>query len=334
MKASIGISWEQRANLPANTNAGKPVLLNGKVYCEGILVVEAIFDVDIGDMPQEEKLRYIVRCYDPVENEWTTLPQLPVYHIGLGAVNGQLVAVGGVSNTDGRESNNVYTYNEQSKEWIQTIDPMPTSRALPSCFSLQSALVVAGGGDSSLTNSTDVVEIFKPDTSLWYTANPLPTPCADISLVAIGNTLYALGGFDGEQHLAQCFHTLVDDLLQSTFTNTPNTRNIAGDPDNDNTPSSWRELSDMPTYDPTGAELAGNLIAVGGVKSADEDAAKKEIYMYSPASNSWIYINDLPAPLFAVGVTALSPSEILVIGGRCSGNRKNFLYKGTLSLKI
>ena len=61
--------------------------------------------------------------------------------------------------------------------------PMPTARWSTGVLSLQSALVVAGG-------FMGAVEIFKPDTSQWYRADPLPTACIRISLVALGNTLY------------------------------------------------------------------------------------------------------------------------------------------------
>ena len=71
---------------------------------------------------------------------------------------------------------------------------MPTARLAPVVLSLQSALVVAGGGTSLTTiGYTDTVEIFKPDTLQWYKTDPLSTGCRDVSLVTIGNTCYALG---------------------------------------------------------------------------------------------------------------------------------------------
>ena len=79
--------------------------------------------------------------------------------------------------------------------------------------------------------------------------------------------------------------------------------------------------------------LAGNLIAVGGIEAAEGGAATKEVYMYSPAADSWIYISDLPAPHYDVGVASLSPSEILVIEGKCDGD-KSSVFKGTLDLTI
>ena len=75
----------------------------------------------------------------------------PLYHhflsddFGLGQVNGKLVAVGGEKKSDFRATNEVYTYDERSRKWKQTIPPMPTARYSTGVLSLQSALVVAGG---------------------------------------------------------------------------------------------------------------------------------------------------------------------------------------------
>ena len=58
------------------------------------------------------------------------------------------MAVGGWKMSDGEITNEVYTYDERSRKWKQTIPPMPTARYFPGVLSLQSALVVAGGDTS------------------------------------------------------------------------------------------------------------------------------------------------------------------------------------------
>ena len=79
--------------------------------------------------------------------------------------------------------------------------------------------------------------------------------------------------------------------------------------------------------------LAGKLLAIGGHETFDRKPADmKEVYMYSPSTNSWIYISDLPAPQSETAVAVLSSTEILVIGGWGGGVRVNTVYKGTLTL--
>jgi N-acetylneuraminic acid mutarotase len=80
--------------------------------------------------------------------------------------------------------------------------------------------------------------------------------------------------------------------------------------------------------------LAGNLLAIGGNETPRKGVVTKEIYMYSPPTNSWIYISDLPAPRSDSIVAILSPTEVLVIGGWKDGDIVNTTYKGTLHFDL
>ena len=271
----------------------------------------------------------IVYCYDPSQDNWTTLPPLPVKWFGLGQVNGKLVAVGGWKKSDGRATNEVYTYDERSRKWKQTIPPMPTARHSPGVLSLQSALVVAGGVTPISVECTAAVEIFKADTSQWYRTDQLPTACQDISPVVIGNTCYALGGYDWPLRLNQALYASVDDLLRNAVPVNQTTHSGSTD-----TLSAWKTLANTPTYAPAAAVLAGNLLAIGGKETSEGGADKKEVYMFSPSTNSWIYISDLPEPRSHTAVAVLSSTEILVIGGWCGGRVSTATYKGTLQLKL
>ena len=286
---------------------------NRKVYCGG---GATDFPNDFTD--------YVVYCYDAAQDDWTTLPPLPVRFFGLGQVNDKLVAIGGQKNT---RVNEILTYDERSKKWKQTIPPMPTARTSPGVLSLQSALVVAGGitSDSTYTN---VVEIFKPSPSQWYTTDPLPTPCCDICLIATGSggECYALGGYRHLLGLSQVLCASVDDLISNA---TPANQTAIID-----TQSLWKTLVDSPTNRPTASTLSGHLLAVGGTERSVEGADMSTVHVYSPSTNLWLYVSDIPAPLSIPAVAALSPTEILVIGGRYCGGRVNTVYKGILQLKL
>ena len=79
--------------------------------------------------------------------------------------------------------------------------------------------------------------------------------------------------------------------------------------------------------------LAGNrLLTIGG---SEGGTAKKEVYMYSPSTNSWIYISDLPAPRSGTAVAVMSLIDILVIGGEDDDSKRmNTVYKGFLHIKF
>ena len=310
------ISWKECAQLPVALNRGKATVVNNKVYCGAGYEQNSKSDSHL----------YAVYCYDPSQDQWTTLPPLPVKYFGLGQVNNKLVAVGGTSKSHQLGTNEVHTYDERSRKWKQTIPPMPTGRWSAGVLSLESALVVAGGHISSYRPE---VEIFKTQTSQWYRADRLPTFCCDISLQAIGNTCYTLGGYNSSI-LNQTFYASVDDLLHNAV------------PANQTTykrgsiiQSKWKTLSSTPTCGPAAAVLIDTLLAIGGQDSLHESS---NVYAYSPSTNSWIYVSDLPTPLSYTTAVVLSSTELLVIGGWTCGQehgyRVNTVYKGTLRLEL
>jgi hypothetical protein len=173
---------------------------------------------------------------------------------------------------------------------------------------------------------THAVEIFRPDTSQWYKTDPLPICCQNISLVVTGNTCYALGGCNVSNFNQAPSYAAVDDLLGNAVPANQTTHSGSSD-----TRSAWKTLSSTPTYRPAAAVLLGNLLTIGGDETSDGGADMKEVYIFSPSTNSWIYISDLPAPRSSIAAVVLSSTEVLVIGGS-SGGRVNTVYKGTLTL--
>lgn len=100
---------------------------------------------------------------------------------------------------------------------------------------------------------------------------------------------------------------------------------------NSDTQSAWKALPNTPIRFPAaGVFAAGILLALGGRKTPEKRADKKEIYMYSPSANSWIHFSNLPVLRATVALATLSPAEIMVIGGwNSSGVQVNTVYKGT-----
>ena len=320
IQLQASITWKQCAEIP-NTDdvyGRTSTVINGKVYYGGG------WRNVYGDGDDD----FNVYRYDPPQDNWTTLPPLPVRYFSLGQVRGKLVAVGGKKKSSDTPTNDVFTFDERSRKWKHTIPPMPTARHSPGVLSLQSALVVAGGDtDEASAPYTDVVEIFKPDTSQWYSTDPLPTACRDISLTGGGNTCYAIGGYKQISSLNQALYASVDDLFHNAVPANQTTHNGSSE-----TRSAWKTLPNTPSYRSTAAMLAGNLLAIGGEETSERDD-KEEVYTYSPSTNSWVYFTDLPEPRYETTVAVLSPAEILVIGGRCD-DRVNTVYKGTLNIVL
>ena len=313
MKAAM-ISWKQCTDLPTKMSAVKSTVIEGKVFCRG--VTETGGDTE-----------YIVYSYTISQDNWTTLPPLPVKWFGLGHINGKLVAIGGWKR-NGDQTNVVYTNDEQSRKWKQTIPPMPTSRVYPSVLSLRSQLFVIGGYSPTYSAA---VEIFKSDVSQWFKADPLPKACCDMSGIAIDDTLYALGGYKHPLHLNQAVYASISDLLHSAV---PEDNSVQSEICF--TKSVWKKLPNTPTYEPAAAILTGKLLAIGGTDTAKKGANRREIYTFSESTNSWMYTGDLLVSRFDAAVAIVSSMEILVIGGWGGGDtaqeRVNTVYKGTLKL--
>ena len=181
------------------------------------------------------------------------------------------------------------------------IPPMPTARRSPSVLSLQSALLAVGGGIKGGVY-TNAVEILKLDVMQWCKTGQIPVGCAYISLVAIGNICYAIGGAcgsrDNASFLNQALHTSIDDLLDSAVAPNESTSSHSG--------TIWKSLPKTPRYFPSAAVLAGRLLAIGGGNQPKGGADMKEVYMYSDTTKYWMYICDLPAPRANTVVVALS----------------------------
>lgn len=318
------MQWSSCADIPTKLGVGTTVLINGKVYCRPGVAADFIAD--------DKDDRYIVYCYDPPQDQWTTLPPIPVRCFGLGQTDDKLITVGGLKKGGNTMTKEVHTYDERSKKWKQKIPPMPTARCAPGVLSIheQSALVVVGGFIAERCEYLTVVEIFKQDTLQWYRSDPMLIASRfDSSITIIDNTCYILGGQYGvEKFHDKAHYASVDDLLRKAVPAHRTVHMRGGGIVVQQTESAWKKLPNTPTYGPATATLGGNLIAIGGVTYAKLGFSTNNcsaVYMYTPSSECWIYIGDLPWPsqMKSTAATNLSSLGILVFAENAT------VYKGT-----
>ena len=299
----MSIAWDKCAELPLATASGQCTVISGKVYFAGGLT-------------EEDSKKSLVHCYRPTEDQWGTLPHLPVKCFGLGQLNGKLVTVGGTKR-DGKKRCDVFTF--ESSKWRTTIPPAALARTLPAVANNDRVLVVAGGYIEG-EEGTSEVEIYCQDTSQWQRAPSLPTPCRSLSLVvsAGGDMLYALGGYDRPSKCNQVLRISIDDLLHGL--------------DDDQKKSVWKTVQPSPNDQSTAGMLYGNFLSMGSWRASERNVAINRIYMYSPTADSWTYFGNLPEVCAWSTCASLSSTEILLIGGK---NRVNVVttYKGTLKVE-
>ena len=90
---------------------------------------------------------------------WHRIADVPVYRSTCAAVNGELVAVGGVSTKD-KITSSVHKYNPTTDSWdIDSISNMPTARycCLVAVLPTNEVMVVGGFTSGSTTNIVEII---------------------------------------------------------------------------------------------------------------------------------------------------------------------------------
>ena len=309
------ITWETCRDLPVGMHAAQTVVIRDRVYCGG------------GYVDSSDDNTYRVFCYSPSEDTWNTLPACGVRLFGLGQVRVKLVTVGGRKRSDRKVTNDVYEFDEVTHSWKQSIPPLPTARHSPAVLSHHSTLTVAGGDTGHCRIA--VVEVFREETSQWHTTEPLPFRWLNPSSLLINNRWYLLGGAAEREscsNRAVCTH--VDLLLQEALP-----RDQAFTDRNSTNNSAWEVLPNTPHNDPAAATFGAAFLAVGGATCNKYPLnPQAAVHVYSPCTNAWIHISDLPAPRMWTAIVMLSPTELLVIGGWKNG-KQNSVYKGLLRIE-
>ena len=237
---------------------------------------------------------YLIQQYSPTDDKWSTLPPSPVYYFGMGELNGQLVIVGGRTRQDD-VTGNVHTLNSSTQKWVESIAPMPTARSTPAVFSQPSCLTVVGGRDQNNAKLSDV-EIFMPHTSQWHkTTSPAPSPLCNMTTTVIDNKCF----------IAKYGSTKVYQLcvsLHQTTTDSSNTPQVI---------TEWTNLCDLPHSRCSLGSINGCLLAVGGGWRNPITT----ILGFSPITNTWKTVGELPEPRRNCTTVILPTGEFLVMGG-------------------
>ena len=153
------------------------------------------------------------------------------------------------------------------------------------------------------------MEVYSSTTSQWYTADPLPQPCADMSSVTISGCSFLLGGYNAD-HKPIRSSFCVD---MSTLIDRANIIHRGT--------TSWKTLPDTPLAKSTAATLSGRLLAVGGVE--ENGPVQSSVYMFVRPINSWVKLlsGDLPVEGYFTTTVQLSNNRVMVMGGLDKNNK-------------
>ena len=236
--------------------------------------------------------------HTPTTDTWSHI-DTPVYYFTLVTYHSQLVLVGGRKfvgeDEDGPVTNKLWTLTEHD-QWRETLPPMTTKRCVASAVEFADNILVAGGGDDNGRN-VNIVEVY--DGHHWAEAQCLPGPsyCNMNMKSAVLNGHWYLMGGDGLGK--EVYYTSLDSLVASCR------------PSEKPLPSVWERLPDVP-HDRSSTAVFGNrLIAVGG----GYQSPSSSIHAYSPRTQSWVHIGDMPVGLHLTCTAVLPTGDLMVIGG-------------------
>ena len=160
-----------------------------------------------------------VQAYNSDTEEWSTLPECPMYAFTLTIVNDLVTAVGGRYSTlfNDKYTSSVYSLvatQGRKRKWVEHFPPMPTKRCGAAVVCSGKVLVVAGG--ISERGELSTVEVMDTDTLQWSTASCMPHPLSSISATVRGDKIR---GIEKHHNSTKCMLVCsLNALLQSLIT--------------------------------------------------------------------------------------------------------------------
>ena len=274
LRGPIKIKWEEGAPLPVATAGHTAVLFNGAIYVGGGLCD----NLDDG---------FRINIYHPDTNKWDDGIEGPHTFFTMTVLVDKLIIVGGLNRAAKEITNKLLVLEHgQWKDYSQ----MPTARMATSAVSYQSMMIVIGGMDDVNTFST--TELLDSTTGQWFTCDDFPQPLASLRSVIVGDTLYTLGGGDGDKAVyAASLGALSSHQLK------------------------WQQLPNTPWDSPAAVSLNNKyLLAVGGAAMHDAVCVLKREKGSMITSMSWESIGSLPH-LHALSSAVSLANQIIVMGG-------------------
>jgi N-acetylneuraminic acid mutarotase len=133
-------------------------------------------------------------AYDPAQDQWTVLPQMPTprNHLAAGVIGGRLYVVGGRPPLTLAV---LEVYDPATGAWSAR-SPMPTGRSGHAAAVLRGCLFVFGGeGNPSVgTGVFEQNEVYDPRTDTWESRVPMPTPRHGIGAAVLSGRIHLPGG--------------------------------------------------------------------------------------------------------------------------------------------
>ncbi|MGO4446399.1 kelch repeat-containing protein [Mycobacterium sp. 2YAF39] len=271
-KPQPAAEWRPLPDAPTARLMMASTVLDGKIYIAG------------GMRGHAETLDTF-ESFDPKTGDWESLPPLPIplNHAAAAAFRGEVVVIGGATDTVAQASNKVFAF--RNGKW-EELPSLQHARAAPGAAVVDDKLIVVGGqNDKQLVTQTEVF-----DGNSWTSAADLPTAREHMAAVSDGVYMYTIGG-----------RALSADDNMAAFERF--------DPE----AGTWEKLPNMPT--PRGsfgaALVDGRIVAVGG---EEPTRVLPTVEMYDISTGKWSTQAPINTPVHGEVVAGVD-TTVYTIGG-------------------
>ncbi|MBA3907765.1 MAG: protein kinase, partial [Pseudonocardiales bacterium] len=267
--------WRELKPAPIARQFAGSTVAGGKLWIAGGLTQDAATAAVYG--------------YDPVIDNWTKGPDLPIplHHVAAVTYHDEVVVVGGWSPANGNLSGLVSgkVFALRNGAWVE-LPPLNHPRVAAGAAVVGDKIVVVGGqANGQLVAATEVF-----DGTRWTDAAPIPTPREHLSATTDGTYVYAVGG-----------RNLSSDKNSAAFERF------------DPATGAWQTMPNMPT--PRGgvaaAYIDGRIVAAGG---EEPTRVLNTVEAYDVDTGTWSALPPLPVARHGMALATVGNS-VYSVGG-------------------
>ena len=238
------------------------------------------------------KASYVINCYDPVNNSWSSPINTPYCVFAITTLNDKLLIAGG-RDKGIKRNNQILTMDAgQLKNYTKMI----TARSAATAIGHQGMLIITGGVDDKGKRLSST-ELFDSRNGQWYVSNDLPQPHSLLKSVIVDNILYLLGGCNKDGDSPAVFTAPLDTLSRHQI--------------------KWNTLEDTPWHRSAPVSVYGThlLIVGGGKKIRDKLTCTSDVYKLNKVSHSWEATGHILSARSSSAAVSTADNRLIVIGG-------------------
>jgi len=175
-----------------------------RAHLDANVVGDKIYLIDGSAWPFGQSAGGLNEVYDPSTDSWSTKSPMPIgvdYYTSTVVDNKIYVIDDGFSETP----ISTQIYDPENDSWSDG-KRLPTATFLAAVGATTGVLapkrIYVFGGSEGDNVAINLTQVYDPETDLWTTGSPMPTPRWFLEVAVVNDELYAIGGYNGYTPLA------------------------------------------------------------------------------------------------------------------------------------